>query len=193
MCKKRAWSTAALLMLEATWLSCCFTGAGTGGVTSHVTSVVIPLVLSGLQGCAKSVLKWEITRDSPDAAQRFASDLVNGNLSACELIQDQSGAVAFFQIQESWGPVCSLSTHYSISFKKESQSQPWCAGGNWTWAAKSYSRKSLLVQLIAPFSFPPVNRLGGITAVFSSWRIPGLCVCMPGDFSLLKSLWLKED
>lgn len=179
-------------MLEATWLSCCVTGAGTEGVRSRVTSVVIPSVLSGLQGCAKSVLKWEITRDSPDAAQRFASDLVNGNLSACELIQDQSAAVVFFQIQQSRSPVCSLSIHYSICFKKECQSQLWCGGGNWAWAAKSCSFKSPFVQLIVPFSSPPVNGLGGITAVFSSWRIPGLCVCMQGDCSLLDALKAKR-
>lgn len=67
-------TTLFMLVLEATWVPCCSSAAGTGGVTSHVTSVVIPSVLWGLQGCAKSVLRWEITRDSPDAAQRFAGD-----------------------------------------------------------------------------------------------------------------------
>lgn len=55
---------------------------------SPVTSVVIPLVLSGLQGCAKSELKWEITRDSPDATQRFASDSVNSDILAYESMWD---------------------------------------------------------------------------------------------------------
>lgn len=137
-----------MLMLEATWLSCCFSVAGTGGVTSHVTSVVIPLVLLGLQGCAKSVLKWEITRDLPDATQRFANDSVNSSISACELIWDQSARAACFQIKQSKSPVCCLSKNYSIFFKKKSQSQCWCAGGNWTWVAKFYSLKSLLVELI---------------------------------------------
>lgn len=62
------------------------------GATSRVTSAVIPLALSGSQGCAKSVLKWEITSDSPDAAQRFASDSVTGSVSACELIGNPSAA-----------------------------------------------------------------------------------------------------
>lgn len=156
MCRAEwAWTTAVMLMLEATWLSCCFSVAGTGGVTSHVTSVVIPLVLSGLQGCAKSVLKWEITRDSPDAAQRFASDSVNGNVSARELIWDQSAGAPFCQIKQSKSPVCCLSINYTIFFKKKSQSQLWSAGGNWTWAAKSYCLKSLLVQLIVLSLFFP--------------------------------------
>jgi len=84
----------------------------------------------GLQGCAKSVLKWEITRDSPDAAQRFAGVSVNSNISASELIWDQSAGVPVFQVKQSKSPVCCLSINYSIFFKKKSQSSFWSAGGS---------------------------------------------------------------
>lgn len=166
--------------LEATWLS-CFSPSGTGGVTNHVTSVVIPLVLSGLQGCAKSVLRWEITRDSPDATQRFASDSVNSDISACESTWDRSAGAAFFQINQSKSPACYLSVNDSIFFHNESQSQLWRAGGNWA------SSINLTLSL---FFFP---LLGGIAAAFSSWSVPSLCVCLQGDFSLLKYFRLKQD
>lgn len=119
------------LVLEATWVSCCSSAVGTGGVTSHVTSVVIPSVLWGLQGCAKSVLRWEITRDSPDAAQGFAGDC----WCFCLGVDMAPGLLEQLSINHSKSPVCCLSINYSILFKKKSQSQLLCAGGNWTWVA----------------------------------------------------------